>query len=246
MVARNHSQALPIDSPSPLNGEGDRRCIRTGGEVFKTDMNDLFWIKVENILDLALTHGALWFYVFIFISSFIENVFPPYPGDTVTFVGGYLAGTSQLTFPLVFLSAGLGCLSGAMILYLIGKNKGREIFLKNKGRFFDIAHLEKVERWFKKYGEKVLILSRFLTGVRSVVALAAGVGNVSAKKMTIYTSISIVLWNGIILISAFKVQQNWRKILDIIQLYNKVVLIIVILIVIVWLIKVFKGKFVKS
>ncbi|NIN00800.1 MAG: hypothetical protein GTO24_22785 [candidate division Zixibacteria bacterium] len=205
-------------------------------------MGELFWVKVENLLNLALTYGAFWFYVFIFLSSVFENFFPPFPGDTVTFVGGYLAGTQHLTFPLVFLSACLGCLSGAMLLYLLGKNKGRKVFLKDGKRVFDRAHLEKVEKWFKRYGERVLVLSRFLAGVRSVVALAAGVGNVSLKKMTIYTSISIVLWNGIILFFAFKVQQNWREILRMIQIYNKVVLAIVVLLTVVWLVKVFAWK----
>ena len=209
-------------------------------------MSELFWIKVENVLNLALTYGAFWFYIFIFLSSFFENFFPPYPGDTVTFVGGYLAGTNHLIFPLVFLSACLGCLSGAVILYLLGKNKGRKFFLKKGKGIFDRAHLEKVERWFRKYGEKVLILSRFLAGVRSVVALTAGVGNVSLKKMIVYTSISILLWNGIILFSAFKIQENWREILGMIQVYNKVVLTVVILIAIIWLLKILKGKFVKS
>jgi membrane protein DedA with SNARE-associated domain len=205
-------------------------------------MSELLWIKVEHILNLALTHGAVWFYLFIFLSNFVENVFPPYPGDTVTFVGGYLAGTGRLTFPLVFLCAGLGCLSGAMLLYVLGRTKGRKAFLKNGRWILDREHLEKVERWFKKYGEKVLVVSRFLTGIRSVVALAAGVGNVGVKKMTVYTSISIVLWNGIILFSAFKVHQNWREILQMIQIYNKVVLAVVVLVGVAWLIKVLGRK----
>jgi len=209
-------------------------------------MSELTWLKVEHILNLALTHGALWFYVFIFLSSVFENIFPPYPGDMVTFAGGYLAGTGHLTFPLVFLSAGLGCLSGAVILYLLGRGKGRKLFLKRGKGIFDRAHLEKVERWFKRYGEKVLVLSRFLAGVRSVVALAAGVGNVSLKKMTIYTSISIVLWNGIILLLAFKVQQNWKEILQALQIYNKIVLAAVILIAIVWLLRMFRRRSVNG
>jgi membrane protein DedA with SNARE-associated domain len=76
-----------------------------------------------------------------------------------------------------------------------------------------------------------------------VVALAAGVGNVGTKKMTIYTSISIILWNGIILFSAFKVQQNWRKILEMLQIYNKVVLAVLILIFIIWLVKLIRDKY---
>lgn len=209
-------------------------------------MFDNIFLKAEDFLKLAITFGPFWFYLFIFLSGLVENLFPPYPGDTVTFVGGYLAGTGLLGFSLVFVSASLGCLAGAMILYVLGKNKGRGIFLKNKGKVFNKAQLEKVENWFKRYGEKVLLLSRFLTGIRSVVALTAGVGNVKVQKMTSYTLTSIILWNGIILFSAFKVQKNWREILGMIQVYNKVVLAIVILIVIIWLIKIFKGKFVKS
>jgi membrane protein DedA with SNARE-associated domain len=85
-----------------------------------------------------------------------------------------------------------------------------------------------------------------LAGVRSVIALAAGVGNVSSKKMTIYTSISIVLWNGIILLLAFKVQQNWKQILQALQIYNKVVLAAVILIAIIWLLRMFRRKSVNG
>jgi membrane protein DedA with SNARE-associated domain len=203
-------------------------------------------LKAEDFLKLAVAFGPFWFYLFIFLSGVVENLFPPYPGDTVTFVGGYLAGAGFLTFSLVFLSASVGCLAGAMILYFLGKNKGRGIFLKNKGAVFNKTQLERVEVWFKKYGEKVLILSRFLAGVRSMVALTAGVGNVKLQKMTGYTLISILLWNGMILFSAFKVQKNWREILAMIQVYNKVVLTVVVVIVIVWLIKVLKGKFIKN
>jgi membrane protein DedA with SNARE-associated domain len=217
------------------------------GKFQKRDlMFENICLKAEDFLKLAVAFGPFWFYLFIFLSGVVENLFPPYPGDTVTFVGGYLAGTGLLTFSLVFFSASVGCLAGAMILYVLGKNKGRRIFLKNKGQIFNKTQLERVEVWFKRYGEKVLILSRFLAGVRSLVALTAGVGNVKLQKMTGYTLISILLWNGMILFSAFKVQKNWREILAMIQVYNKVVLTVVILIVIVWLIKTLKGKFVKN
>jgi membrane protein DedA with SNARE-associated domain len=203
-------------------------------------------LKAEDYLKLAIALGPFWFYLFIFLSGLVENLFPPYPGDTVTFIGGYLAGTGLLTFSLVFCSASLGCLAGAMILYVLGKSKGRRIFLKDKGPIFNQTQLHRVENWFRRYGEKVLIISRFLTGVRSLVALTAGVGNVRLKKMTIYTLISILLWNGIILFSAFKIQENWREILKMIQIYNKVVLTVVVLSCIIWFARILKGKFARN
>jgi len=48
--------------------------------------NFLLWIVEQNIL-------LIW--LFFFFSNFLENVFPPWPGDTVTVFGGFLVAKSQ-------------------------------------------------------------------------------------------------------------------------------------------------------
>lgn len=146
-------------------------------------------------------------------------------------IGGYLASADKLSFFGVFLTSLFGCLTGAMILYFLGLKKGRKAF--KKGKILNLSNLTKIEKWFKKYGEEVILASRFLTGIRSGVAICAGVGNVKIKKMVIYSSISIALWNGLLIFLSAKLHKNWQALYRFFVIYNRVVLILVIVISIV-------------
>ena len=191
-------------------------------------MADFLITKADDLSNLIFIYGAFWFYLFLFFSNIIENLFPPYPGDTVILVGGYLASADKLSFFGVFLTSLFGCLTGAMILYFLGLKKGRKAF--KKGKILNLSNLTKIEEWFKKYGEEVILASRFLTGIRSGVALGAGVGNVKIEKMVIYSSISIALWNGLLIFLAAIFHKNWQALYRFFVVYNRTVLILVIVI----------------
>ena len=83
--------------------------------------------------------------------------------------------------------------------------------------------------------------SRFLTGVRSGVALSAGVGNVRLRSMVAYSLISIILWNLLIIFSASLIHSNWRELYELTRIYNWVVLIIFVVGILVSII-IFKRK----
>jgi membrane protein DedA with SNARE-associated domain len=173
----------------------------------------------------------------------LENIFPPYPGDAVIFGGAFLAGTGELYLPIVFLATFLGSLSGALLLYSLGKRGARKLFIFHTGIFFNDQQLQKIENWFKKYGEKILIISRFVAGVRSGIALAAGIGNINLKKMAIYTGVSVLLWNGILTGVAVALRQNHQQAYKFLTTYNSIVLAILTLIVIFWLVRLAGRKF---
>ena len=175
-----------------------------------------------DLLELISTRGAIWFYLFLYASCVIEGLFPPYPGDTVILLGGFFASLGKLDFFLVFLLSAAGSLTGAMILYYLGLKRGRRIFSKNK--ILNPKVLERIEGWFRKYGDKVILASRFLAGVRSGVALTAGVGNVRTRIMVIYSLISILLWNGIIVLTAGILGKNWQELYRFLVIYNRIVL----------------------
>lgn len=197
-------------------------------------MPELFVTTARDLLDLITTHGAIWFYLFLYASCVAEGLFPPYPGDTVILLGGFFASVGKLDFFLVFFLSAGGSLTAAMILYYLGKRKGRSIF--SKGRILNTALLERIEGWFGRYGDKLILGSRFLTGVRSAVALTAGVGNVRARIMVIYSLISITLWNGMIIVTAGILGRNWRTLYRLLVIYNRIVLTLVALAIIVALI----------
>ena len=60
---------------------------------------------------------GFWGYLFLFVSAFVENIFPPMPGDTFVVIGAFLVGRDQLLFIPAYLAATGGSLLGFMFLY---------------------------------------------------------------------------------------------------------------------------------
>jgi len=188
------------------------------------------------LIDMAQNH-AFWVYVVIYLSCVVENLFPPFPGDAVIFVGAFLAGTGKIYLPLVFIMTFLGSMSGALLLYALGKRGIRKLFIFHTGIFFNDQQLKKIENWFVKYGEKVLLFSRFIVGVRSGIALAAGVGKVDLRKMIVYTSVSVLLWNGLLTAIATVLKENYHSAYKFLATYNSIVLLLLAAVIVYWLIK---------
>jgi len=181
--------------------------------------------------------GGIWVYLIVFSACVLENVFPPYPGDTLLFAGAVLAAAGVVSTPLVLALGISGNVLGAMLVYTFGYTRGRKFFLSHHGRFIDPAHLRKIESWFGRYGTRLILLSRFLTGIRSGVALAAGLGEVPLGKMLLYTTISTLFWNGMIVGLALALDSNWDAIYEFAHLYNRLVLALLCLVALAWTIR---------
>jgi len=109
-------------------------------------------------------------YLFLGISAFVENLFPPIPGDTVTAFGAFLVGVGRLDFFLVYLSTTFGSLLGFMSLFWVGGYLGRRFFLERDYRFLKAEKIVRAEVWFRKYGYFVIALNRW--GVESDLDIA--------------------------------------------------------------------------
>ncbi|PKN30022.1 MAG: hypothetical protein CVU64_05425 [Deltaproteobacteria bacterium HGW-Deltaproteobacteria-21] len=148
-------------------------------------------------------------YLFLGLSSFAENVFPPIPGDTITAFGAFLVGIGKLSFVGVYASTTLGSIGGFLSLFKIGGWLGRHFFLKNDYRFFRASAILKAEQWFEKYGYFVIGMNRFLPGVRSAVALAGGICRLNGYWVAILAFISSAMWNLIWILSGYLLGSNW-------------------------------------
>jgi membrane protein DedA with SNARE-associated domain len=124
-----------------------------------------------------------------------------------------------------------------MLVYYFGYSRGRKYFLSRHGRFIDPAHLERIEKWFARHGSRIILISRFLTGIRSGVALAAGLGEVPAYKMALYTTLSTLAWNGLIVGLALALGTNWEAIHDFARLYNRLVLALLCIAALAWAVR---------
>ena len=52
--------------------------------------------KINQLLDFIFTYGPFWVYLALFAACFIENVFPPFPGDSFIVGAGALVAVGRL------------------------------------------------------------------------------------------------------------------------------------------------------
>lgn len=195
-------------------------------------------------LDQALrflgSHADLWVYGTLFVAAAAEMLFPPFPGDVVFLSGMVLAGGGALAWPVVFILSCVGGLAGAWMLYELGRWKGRSWFSRPDRRIFNPRVLARFDEMFGRYGTRVIIISRFLPGIRSAVPLAAGVARLPRWSAAGYMTLSIISWNGLLAGIGFAFGSNWEAVTSFVTIYNRLVITALILLAIGWGIWVYK------
>ena len=161
------------------------------------------FLEWMNALPTALVYVALG------ISAFVENVFPPIPGDTITAFGAFLVGTQRLKFLWVYIATTFGSIVGFLFLFWVGTYLGRAFFLERDYRFFKARDILKAESWFQKYGYLLIVLNRFFPGIRSAIAVAGGISRLGIIRVAFLAFISCSVWNLIWIWVGYSLGTNW-------------------------------------
>jgi membrane-associated protein len=115
-----------------------------------------------------------WSYLVIFGVAMLDAFFPLVPSETVAITGGVLAGTGDLSLPLVFLAASSGAIVGDSISYGIGSLLGEKTVKKLfKGERSHKAFAW-AERQLEERGTYLIIVARFIPGGRTATTFSAG------------------------------------------------------------------------
>lgn len=148
-------------------------------------------------------------YVALGLSAFVENLFPPIPGDTILVFGAFLVGIGRLNLFWVYVSTTLGSLSGFMSLFWISRHLGRRFFIERDYRFIKAKDIIKAEEWFRRYGYFLIVLNRFIPAIRSVISVAGGISGLSGTKVSILALLSCAVWNIIWTLLGYALGSNW-------------------------------------
>ena len=148
-------------------------------------------------------------YLLLGLSAFLENLFPPIPGDTITVFGAFLVGTGKLSFLGVYVATTAGSLLGFLALFWLAALLGRRFFIERDFRFLKAEQIMKAEAWFDKYGFLLIALNRFLPGVRSAVSIAAGLARFPLTVVGLLALLSCAVWNLIWILLGQTLGKNW-------------------------------------
>ena len=140
---------------------------------------------------------ALWGVAFVIFAEC--GLFAILPGDSLLFTVGLFVALGAIAYPLWFvcLVLTIAAVLGNACGYLLGRIIGPPLFRERSGvmgKIFKQSYVAKTHAFFEKYGNRALILARFVPIVRTFVTLVAGVGKMDFRKFITYTAIGGVLW----------------------------------------------------
>ena len=158
----------------------------------------------------------------------LENIFPPIPSEVILTFGGFLTTYSNLGPLGVIISATIGSLIGAIVLYYLGY-----FFSDKLEKLFKMDDIKKANNWFKEKGYKAVLYCRFVPIVRSLVSIPAGINKMNMLIFLLYTSIGTIIWNTVLVYAGVFLGDNWSYFAGVISRYSKVVLVFIILVILV-------------
>ncbi len=149
--------------------------------------------------DLASLSALLlrWGYPLIFAAMLLESAGLPLPGETVTLLGGYAAGSGQLHPLGVMGAAATGAIVGDNLGYWIGRRSGWPLILRLGGWLGQSPdQLEGLRLRFLRHAGKSVLLGRFVAVLRVVAGPLAGAVGMAYPSFLLCNILGALLWSG--------------------------------------------------
>jgi membrane protein DedA with SNARE-associated domain len=148
---------------------------------------------MESLIEYLLRYG----YWLIFFAVLLEDFGAPLPGETLLIAGGILAGRGYFSIGAVIAVAFIAAVTGDNIGYALGYFGGRTLILRHGKRLFITRErLEKIEKFFRRYGGRIIIVARFVSGLRQLNGIVAGIAELPWKKFLFYNVVGAALWSS--------------------------------------------------
>jgi membrane protein DedA with SNARE-associated domain len=145
----------------------------------------------------------------------LENIFPPIPSELILTFSGFLTTISKMNIWISSLSATVGSMAGAILLYGLGRALPQRKIIHFAKKYQKILHLKESD--FKrssdlmaKRGGSAVFLCRFIPVVRSLISIPAGAARMQLWKFLLYSTLGTVIWNTILICLGALAGKNWQ------------------------------------
>ena len=148
-------------------------------------------IPLDMVQDIAREYG----YWAVFCGILLENMGIPLPGETVTLVGGFLAGSHELDVWYVLAAATFGAILGDSAGYWVGYYGGWPLIVRIGGWLkISESALEKVRDRFSNNADKAVLFGRFVALLRVFAGPLAGITRMPYPKFLLCNAIGAATW----------------------------------------------------
>jgi len=127
----------------------------------------------------------------------VESFGVPAPGQTIMVLASIYASWGRLDIFAVAVISFVAAVLGDNVGYWIGVRGGRKAVHRfGKYIFITPARLERAERFFARRGSRVVVVARFIDGLRQLNGVIAGITAMPWRTFLLYNAIGAALWVG--------------------------------------------------
>lgn len=169
------------------------------------------------LTNLIISFIGMSGYVGVFLLMAAESALIPIPSEVTMPFAGYLASTGRFNLVFVIIIGALANLAGSILAYFLGA-WGQEAvvskLIRSYGKYFLITESEfsHSEKWFRKYGEKIVFFSRLLPVIRTFISLPAGIAKMNFWRFSMLSLMGSLIWSALLAYIGYALGKNWESI----------------------------------
>jgi undecaprenyl-diphosphatase len=138
-------------------------------------------------------------YLAVLLLVGLESLGVPLPGETALLTASAYAAAGHLSIVGVIAAAAVGAAIGDAGAYWIGRTGGLAL-VRRYGKLLrvDDARLERAEGFFRRHGGKTVFFGRFVSLLRMLAALLAGVTRMPYGRFSLYNVTGAICWASLV------------------------------------------------
>ena len=165
---------------------------------------------------IAHTINALG-YTGIFFLMWLENIVLVIPSEIIIPMTGFISSTGEINLYLTIIVIVAGTVAGSMFWFYLARWWGKNYLLNmvaRWGKYLFIKNEDVIRAidWFDVHGVKAVFFARFVPGLRTLIAMAAGFSNIRVSSFILYSVAGIVIWTVLLAYLGYFLHSKWQLI----------------------------------
>jgi membrane protein DedA with SNARE-associated domain len=165
----------------------------------------------EKIIALLVSAIAAGGSASVVLLMAIQSACIPIPSEVIMPLAGYALAHTQLDLIILATVASLASNLGSLPAYWVGARGGRPM-VERYGSYLLLSRhdLDRVDRFFDRYGSIAVLIGRMLPIVRTFIAFPAGVAKMNQLRFHIYTFVGSWPWCYALAYVGMKLGDKWN------------------------------------
>jgi membrane protein DedA with SNARE-associated domain len=178
---------------------------------------------------------SVWAFWLLGLFSFIEYLFPPFPGDVVTVLGAFIVRAKGWSIGHAFAATLIGGVIGGAGQFGLGRWVRHHAEVRPDSRM--AKWWRQLEPWrarVDRHGALLILVSRFLPVLRGPLLMAAGTTKVHLPAASIAFLVGAGVWTALLYVVGAAAGRDPERVGAWLRGYSHVIWIVAVVVVVIW------------